>query len=333
VASEGRERAHGNRGVGRQGESESSFDIPAIAARSERRVLRRGRAEWNRDVLGEIRDVIAARQQSGLDVRADVAASIESDRQAMLDAIRIAVYRLSGEIGGVVELGGGVSRGDSCVPCRALSESQRGAQCSVSVLVVEGNDAVGGMMRGANRESSQRAGAHRVAVEVEGVVRAASRTERCTALFRAPPRENLHDARHRVGAVENAGGASHNLDTINVVRSEMAEIEKATRRIHRHSIDEHLGVATFATAQEERCHRTIGAALNERCAGDFAKRVRHSDNASRAQIVAGKDGHGLRKSRYGSRDLGCGHDDRSELCRVASLSESIAANSRGECTG
>src|SRR6267378_1518743 len=168
--------------------------------------MRRRPSERNGNVLAEIPDIVVAGHQSRLNVRRKIAVGIEANRQAVLHPIRIAVYRLAGKIRGKVELGGRVPGVYTGVSRRALGEGNRGAKRSVSIFIIEGDDAVRRMMRSTNRESAHRARANRVAIEVEGVISATPCSKGCATLIRAPAREDLYDASHRVGTVQHAGG-------------------------------------------------------------------------------------------------------------------------------
>src|SRR5438105_4514133 len=101
--------ADGNRGVGWQEEREPSLDIPAIVARSERRVLRRRRAKRDGDILGEVGNIIAASEQPRLNVRTQISPRVEANGEAVLGTIGIAVDGLSSEVGWIMEFGSGVT--------------------------------------------------------------------------------------------------------------------------------------------------------------------------------------------------------------------------------
>src|SRR5206468_110212 len=100
------------------------------------------------------------------------------------------------------------------------------------------------------------------------------------------------------------GRSSHDLDTIDVVSREMAEVERTARCIYRHSVDQHFGVAAFPATEEERRQSTERTALNERGAWDFAQRVRQPSNAACAQIVrSGRSSHDLDTIDVVSREM------------------------------
>ena len=81
---------------------------------------------------------------------------------------------------------------------------------------------------------------------------------------RPAAREQLDDAGHRVGSVERGIGAAHELDAIEVLRGDVAEIERAARLVQRNAVEQHLGVVALAAADEERRHRAETAGAHDR---------------------------------------------------------------------
>jgi hypothetical protein len=61
----------------------------------------------------------------------------------------------------------------------------------------------------------------------------------------------LHDAGHRVGAVDGALGAAHDFQALDVVHGRDAEIVKAAGIVDRYSVDEHLVEVGVTAANEQ----------------------------------------------------------------------------------
>ena len=89
-------------------------------------------------------------------------------------------------------------------------------------------------------------------------------------------------------------------------------------------------IESVPAAEEQRRDAAKGARLNDRCARDFAQGVRHSRNSARAEVVAEKNGDGLRKSCSGSRDFSRRNDDGSKLRRVLGLGSGTDTRSQGK---
>ena len=64
------------------------------------------------------------------------------------------------------------------------------------------------------------------------------------------PRLQAHDARERVGPVEAAGRAAHDLDPLQLEGQRGAEVVGAARLVDRHAVDHHARVARLAAADE-----------------------------------------------------------------------------------
>ena len=113
------------------------------------------------------------------------------------------------------------------------------------------------MVRAADREPAVSVGAGSVTVDVKRMIRASPRAYRRTVLRATASCKYLHDACRRVGPVQHAGRTSHDLDSLDVVGGEVAEIEIAAGRVHCNAIDENFGVTAFTTAQKERSERAV----------------------------------------------------------------------------
>src|SRR5690242_15340857 len=174
----------------------------------------------------------------------------------MLDAIRIRVDGLAGEIRRVMEFGGGVPCGDSRLTNIATTQTDRATQGAVAIFVVERQHAIGGMLPPAERIVRPVCRTESLEVSIECAIRAAARGERrggpsCTAA-----REDLYDTAHRVCAIKHTGGAADDLDAVDVVRREMTEVERTTDRVNRNTVDQYFRVATLPTAKKERSERS-----------------------------------------------------------------------------
>src|SRR6185437_2971923 len=90
----------------------------------------------------------------------------------------------------------------------------------------------------------------------ESVRRGKCSTVRSQSEFRSARRpsraEHLHHAGERIGAVEHALRAAHELDAIGADYRQHSEIERAAGFIHRYTIDDHFVVARVTTADEQR---------------------------------------------------------------------------------
>ena len=82
-----------------------------------------------------------------------------------------------------------------------------------------------------------------------------------------PFREQLDHAPHRVGAEQGGVGAAHDLDAVQVLGRQVAEIEAAAGLVERHAVEQHLVVVALAAANEERRQRAGRAAPNHHGAG------------------------------------------------------------------
>src|SRR5918999_354112 len=107
--------------------------------------------------------------------------------------------------------------------------------------------------------------------------------------------ENLDDAGDRVGPVQHARGTAYDLNAIDIRDGEMCNVNRTTCIIHRHTIDEHLGVVALAAAQKNRCLRAERAGLYDRRAGNIAKRVSKASDPTRAKLLSCYDGNRRRR--------------------------------------
>src|SRR4026209_1200474 len=135
----------------------------------------------------------------------------------MLSPIGVAVDRHSGEIRRVVKLGRGVPSGDSGIAGRTLTQGQRRAQRAVSILVVEWENAITGVLRGTNGETAQRGRSSGVGNQIERLVCARSPRYRCASVAGAFSRKDLNDSGYGIRAVQDTRRPSHDLDAIDVV--------------------------------------------------------------------------------------------------------------------
>src|SRR5204863_9422857 len=103
------------------------------------------------------------------------------------------------------------------------------------------------------------------------MIAANASAERGARLATGSAREYLHDSRHGIRSVKNAGRAAHDLDAIDVIGGQVAEIEVPAGGVHWHAIDKHFGVAALAPTQEERCERAERSALHKCRARHFAQ--------------------------------------------------------------
>src|SRR2546423_14383453 len=132
----------------------------------------------------------------------------------MLRPVRVAVDRLAGEIGRIVKLRRGVPRGNSGVAECAPPERNARAQGDIAVLVIERQDAVGGVTPCSYCESAQTTGGRRIGVDIQRMIRPTPRAYGSAPFAPSASRKDLNDPAHSVGTVEDAGRAADGLDPI-----------------------------------------------------------------------------------------------------------------------
>src|SRR5438046_9475020 len=109
--------------------------------------------------------------------------------------------------------------------------------------------------------------------------------ERGARLATGSAREYLHDSRHGIRSVENAGRPAHDLDAIDIIGGQVAEIEVPAGGVHWHAIDKHFGVAALAPPQEEGCERAGSSALLMCRERHFMQCVGHERHEARSMVV------------------------------------------------
>src|SRR5438045_1144059 len=202
-----------------------------------------------------------------------------------------------------MKLRGRIARRDSGVADRAWPQRDARTESSIPVLVIERQDAIGGVMRCSYPKSAENAVGRCVSVEIERMIRSGSCLDGSSPFGGWATREDLNDSCYRVRPVEHAGGAAHDLNPVEVVGGEMAEIEKPSRRVNGHAVDQDLGVATFASAQEKRSHGPVRSTLHDRSTGYFAQRIGNSSDPARPKIVTGDYGYRLSQRIRWTRHL------------------------------
>src|SRR5947208_13730782 len=79
-----------------------------------------------------------------------------------------------------------------------------------------------------------------------------------------PLADDLDDTGHRIAAEECRLRAADHFDAFHEVRAQVAEIERAARLIEWNAVEQHLVVAAFAAAHEERRHIAEAAGSHDR---------------------------------------------------------------------
>jgi len=108
--------------------------------------------------------------------------------------------------------------------------------------------------------------------------------------------EQLDHAPHRIGPEEGGIRAAHDLDALQVLGRQVAEIERAARLVERYSVEQHLVVIALATAHEERRQRARRAAANDHGAWRLCQEIGEERRLAPLEIVLSKD-------RYARADL------------------------------
>ena len=228
---------------------------------------------------------------------------------------RVAVHDLARAVRGEMQMGVAVPEREMRVGC-AVVRAER-ARDVLLVLAVEGLDAVGAVTGAGQRVGEQVAATTHGAVGVVAAEATAAARQLHARTAGARSREELDDAGHRVGAIEHARWAAHDLDAIEVVGAERGEVECAAGVVHRHAVDEHLGELALAAANEQRGRAAVRAGLHDGHAGHLAQRVGHGGDAFTPQLLARDDryrrGRSARRERRARRGDEHGRDARRVL--------------------
>src|SRR5260221_13225374 len=113
----------------------------------------------------------------------------------------------------------GETRGESSVGARSMP-ADRSATDALPEPTVEELDAVRAMSRAGDRIVHAVIGAANGGVCVVCGVPSSARRQADARRTAAPPREELHHARHRIGAVQNTRGPTHDLDALEIFGAE-----------------------------------------------------------------------------------------------------------------
>jgi hypothetical protein len=143
--------------------------------------------------------------------------------ESVVAAHRVAVDDLAGAVGGKVEL----AVGEPCRQARVERAERRAEERAADALTeaaVERLEAIGRVARRTERIAQARVAAVNARVEVTAAVAAAARREVAVRDAGAATREELHDAGHRVGAVQDARGPTDDLDAVEIVGRERRQI-------------------------------------------------------------------------------------------------------------
>ena len=150
------------------------------------------------------------------------------------------------------------------IRARIRSDRRARAHHGVAVLIVVGIQAVGRESGDAHRVAGDRRSAGQIDRSVQrGVGSRLQLRAHAGRLTLTRAREDLHDARHRIGAVQHADRAAHDLDPVHVIGRQMGKIDPAARLIERHTVQEHLHVIALAAAHEQRRLPTDAASLHD----------------------------------------------------------------------
>src|SRR5215210_2888562 len=179
-------------------ERHSRLHTAPIAARPECDVLRCIRPERDYDVFRQICDIIASGENARLDAGSYIPSRVESYSQAVLNTVGVAVDRLPGEVGRVMEFRRRVASGYFRVTGGALRQSKRAAQSSILIFVVERENPIGRVLRRTHRESPQAGVTRGIGVDVQRVVGASAGPDGRARVVRAFSSKDLDDSGYRV---------------------------------------------------------------------------------------------------------------------------------------
>src|SRR5678815_4408005 len=172
---------------------------------------------------------------------------VESEHGSVIVPNRIAVHHGSGAVGWEVIRG-------SVPPTREIDRRLRGRERQASArnlipeVVVEWQKSVGLPARCAKRVANPRIATRDAAFTLDGAERSPANVGESANRTGAASREELDHAGHGVGPIRDARGSANDLDAIEVVGGERGEVERATRVVDWHTIDENLDVIAFAAA-------------------------------------------------------------------------------------
>ena len=225
----------------------------------------------------------------------------------------VPVHRDTAPIGGKVVDVVPVSKCPTYARGRRQRESRLSGRDAVAPATIEFVGAIGAIVGSAGRPAQSPAAPARRPFRPQ-------RPERTTADcgvigHRATPlaSEDLDHPRERVGTVEHARRTAHHLDPFHIVEGQRVEVERASRLVHRHPVDQHLHVVALAPPEEERGLAPERPAAHDRRAGHFTERIRERAHAARAERVALKDGHTATHHAGGKSHPFGGHHEGSHL--------------------
>ncbi len=204
-----------------------------------------------------------------------------------------------------------------------LSNALFGTRLSVEVL------------RCCERVVPQPGGARRGRGCVQGAVRTAvdlSGYPRTGVGRRSPFREQLHDARHRVGAEERRVRAAHHFHAFEVLGRQVGEVEGAARLVERDAVEQHRVVVALAAAHEQAGHTAGRAGLDDRGARRGPHQVHDEGRLTPRYVLRGKrrrcDAH-LARRHLGPR----GGDDDGLFDRCDRQLDAERAGGAGDAGG
>ena len=121
-------------------------------------------------------------------------------------------------------------------------------------------------------------------------VRSSFETELARRIAITALRENLDYAGQRARSVKRALRSTHDLDSIDIVRRQIGEVEGALQSlIDWNAIEQHLGVLAAQTTGENRSQRARRTRLNHRNAGHLAKCIRDAMSLFDFEIIRAND--------------------------------------------
>ena len=120
--------------------------------------------------------------------------------------------------------------------------------------------------------------------------------------------EELNDAGDGVGAVDGAFGAANDFHFVDVVESDVGEIDRAAGRIDGRAVDENFGEVGVAAVEEDGGGATFRTGAADSDAGREQQRVSERDGLALLDFFFGDDADG-RGGLVDERGLGLGGDD------------------------